>query len=293
MAELCEPCGSCSISGRKAIVDKLTDDLDRLMAKGSYAEAYPVALRLLDEAGVLYDGKGPDYASVLNDAASVERYLGRYGEAEAHFRSAARILRESLGELDPEYATTLNNLAGLHRLMGELDMAESEFADALRIYRRTVGEHDWRTISCHNNLGLLYQDQGRFQDAIACHVEALELLQSPEAAQDPAAIATTLMNGAVCSARMGDAEEAEALFAYAMDMIEQLHGRKSAAFAGALNNLAAFRAERGDAMGAIGLLEESRGTSGELFGRDSTAYRLVCENLERVREQVGLYDSKA
>lgn len=286
MPELCEPCGSCSISGKKVIVEKLTADLDRLMEQGAYADAYPVALRILEEAEALYGTQSADYASVLNDVASVERYLGRYGEAEDRFRAAARILRETRGELDSEYATTLNNLAGLHRLTGELEAAEAEFNDALRIYRRTLSASDWRTISCHNNLGLLYQDQGRFEEAMACHVEALQLLQGDDAPEDLSAVATTLMNGAICASKMGDAEEAEALFDYAMGLLEQIHGRRSAAFAGALNNVAAFRVSQGDAAGAVALLEESLETSGALFGRDSAAYRLVQGNLERARVQV-------
>ena len=287
MAEFCEPCSSCSISGKKVIVEKLTHDLDELMARGAYSDAYPVALRMLDEAAVLYGTDTTDFASVLNDVASVERYLGDYAKAEQRFDQVAGILLERLGRWDPEYATALNNLAGLHRLTREYDRAESEFNRSLEIYEKTLGETDWRTISCYNNLGLLYQDQGRYEEAIGCHVKALELLQSDDVPDDPASIATTLMNGAICSSKMGDVEEAAELFDYALGLIEQVNGRESAAYAGALNNVAAFKVEQGDAAAAVGLLEESKGITGRLFGSQSDAYALVCENLERAKGQAG------
>lgn len=287
MTELCQPCGSCSTSGKKAVVDRLTRDLDELMERGAYQEALPVAERLLDEVGDLHGRTGADYASALNDVASVERYLGRYGDAERRFLAAARILREERGAWDSEYATAVNNLAGLHRLTGEVERAEREFAEALGVYERVLEPDDWRSVSCLNNLGLLYQDTGRLDEAMACFVRALELLQGAEGGGDPSSIATTLMNGAVCAGKMGDAEEARALFGHAMGLIERLHGRRSAAFSGALNNLAAFHVDQGEPERALPLLEESRETARMLFGADSSAYRLVCANIGRVRERAG------
>ncbi len=287
MAEYCEPCSSCSISGKKAIVEKLTQDLDELMSKGAYNEAYPVALRMLDEGTVLYGTRSVDFASVLNDVASVERYLGYYDKAEQRFDQVAEILLDQLGRMDPEYATALNNLAGLHRLTHDYERAEKEFNRSLEIYEKTLGETDWHTISCYNNLGLLYQDQGKYEDAIACHVKALELLQSDETPDDPASIATTLMNGAICSSKMGDVEEATELFDYAKGLIEQVNGKDSAAYATALNNIAAFKGEQGDWTAAVELLEESKGITGRLYGSQSDAYTLVCDNLDRAKEQAG------
>ncbi|MDY2777410.1 MAG: tetratricopeptide repeat protein [Collinsella sp.] len=285
MTALCEPCGSCSISGKKAIVEKLTADIDRLMAEGAYQDAYPISLRLLEEAEGLYGSSDPDYASILNDVASVERGLGRYDEAEKRFRAAARILREALGDHDSEFASVVANLAGLHRLTGDLPRAEEEFERALGIYERELGFSDWRTISCLNNLGLVYQDQGRYEEAIGCHVRALELLQDPETPDDPSSIATTLMNGAVCSAKMGDQAEAAELFDCAMELIEQVNGRESAAYAGALNNIAAFELERGDARRAVSLLRESEALTRGLFGEGSSALALVRANLRRAESQ--------
>ncbi len=275
----CEPCGSCSISGKKAMVDKLQDDLNSHLAAGDYRSAYPVSIRILDEARDLYGAGSADYAVLLNDAASIERAIGLYEDAERHFSAAGRALRETLGERDPEYATTLNNLAGLHRLMGKHEEAEAEFKRALEIYRSALGEGDWHTISCYNNIGLLWQDMGRCEEARGCHVSALELLQASDAPEAQASIATTLMNGAVCSTKLGDLDEAVALYDYAMELIIQVHGKEGAAYAGALNNVAAHHVEIGEFERACELLTESRALTERLFGTDSTTYELVCENL--------------
>lgn len=279
MASLCEPCGVCSIGGKKAIVDKLTGDIDRLISEGACQEAYPVALRMLEEAEGLYGSNCLDYASTLNDVASIERGLGLYNDAERRFCAAAKIIKESLGEQDSEYASVLANLAGLHRLTGRISRAEAEFVRALEIYEQSLSSNDWRTVSCLNNLGLVYQDQGRYDEALACHVRALEMLQAPGMSNGPSSIATTLMNGAVCSVKMEDYDEADELFGYAMELIEQVNGRDSAAYAGALNNVAAFEVERGNVHRAVSLLRQSEALTCKLFGRDSSAHVLVCKNL--------------
>lgn len=285
MDKLCEPCGPCSISGRKAIVDKLTEDLDRLMGRGAFAEAYPVALRVLEEAEALYGTGTADYASALNDVAAIERNVGRYRDAEARFFTVAKILRAEFGETDPEYATALHNLAGLHRMTGELDRAEREFGEALGIYLRTLPPSDRRIVGCRNNLGLVYQDQGRYEEAMACCVEVLQELPEPQTAEDVEAVATTLMNGAACASRMGDRDEASELYDHALGMIEGALGRANATFAGALNNVASFHAESGDFEKAEGLLVESLRTTRELMGETSAPYRLVSDNLAWVRAQ--------
>lgn len=254
------------------------------MAHGEYARAYPLSQELLEASGAAFDESDVRLARTLNDVAAVERYLGKFEDGEAHFAAAARILRDAHGEQDPEYATTVNNLAGLYRLWGRLDEAEEAFLRALSIYRDVLPETDWRTISCYNNLGLLYQDQGRREEALVCHERALELLGAGAGEEHPNSVATTLMNTAVCCARMGQTERAGNLFDRALAMTLEINGEVSASYAGALNNVASFRVSQGDFSAALGLLERSRDIAGQLFGTDSRAYQLVVSNLAHVRE---------
>lgn len=265
-------------------VERLSREVDECMARGEYARAYPVACELLAAAFDVFDEGDVRLAQALNDAAAVERYLGKFEDGEAHFLAAARILRTVRGECDSEYATTVNNLAGLYRLWGRLDEAQAAFARALSIYREVLPETDWRTISCYNNLGLLYQDQGRHDKALACHERALELLHAGAGEEHPNSVATTLMNTAVCCSRMGQTGRAGELFDRALAMTLEINGEVSASYAGALNNVASFKVSQGDYAAAIELLERSREIAGRLFGTDSRAYQLVVSNLARVRE---------
>ncbi len=265
-------------------VKRLSQAIDEHMAHGEYALAYPLACELLCAGTAAFAEDDVCLADVYNDVAAVERYLGKLDDGEKHFLAAARILRVVRGEHDSEYATTINNLAGLYRLAGRLDEAEQSFNQALAIYREVLPEADWRTISCYNNLGLLYQDQGRFEEALALHERALELLSRGAGEEHPNSIATTLMNTAVCSARMGRTNEADKLFEQALAMSLELNGEVSASYAGALNNVASFRVSQGNYAEAICLLERSREIAGQLFGTDARAYQLVESNLARVRE---------
>lgn len=287
MPELCQPCGCDPIGGKKALLEKLTESLNDCMRRAAYHEAYPIALRMLDEAETLYGTSTADYASVVNDLASIERYLGHYDKSEKRFKEVAAILRTEVGCRHPEYATTLNNLAGLHRLTADYEQAEREFNEALDIYLATLEPTDWHTISCYNNLGLLYQDEGRYREALACHVKALELLQESDDQDDIGSCATTLMNGAVASAKLGDVDEANELLDSATALIKGAYGTESSAYASILNNAAAFRADQGDYEEAARLLEQSRDIVGRVSGTQSSAYRWACENLEHVKASLG------
>ena len=280
----CESKGGGYMDESLERVERLSQEIDELVAHGEYARAYPLSCELLEASSAAFGESDVRLARALNDAAAVERYLGKFEDGEEHFLAAACILRAVRGERDSEYATTVNNLAGLYRLMGRLDDAEREFSRALSIYREVLPESDWRTISCYNNLGLLFQDQGRFEEALGCHERAFELLRLGAGEEHPNSVATTLMNTAVCCARMGQTQRASELFDRALAMTLELNGEVSASYAGALNNVASFRVSQGDFVAAIELLERSRDIAARLFGIDARAYQLVVSNLERVRE---------
>lgn len=265
-------------------LNQIIERLQAHMMRGEYALAYPVACEELACARSVCAPGDVHLAIALNDAASVERYLGRYDDAREHFIEAGEILREAWGETNSEYGTTVNNLAGLYRLCRDFDKAEETFKHALTIYQASLPEDDWRTISCYNNIGLLYQDQGRYDEARACHERALALLEGSAAGtQHPNSIATTLMNLGVCLWHAGDVTRAKDLFERGRAMTLELNGRVSASYASALNNVAGFLADQGEPEHALELFEESREIAGELFGTESRAYAVVCHNIERVR----------
>ena len=94
-------------------LNRITEQLQAHMMRGEYALAYPVACEELACARSVCAPGDVHLAIALNDAASVERYLGRYDDAREHFIEAGEILREAWGETNSEYGTTVNNLAGL------------------------------------------------------------------------------------------------------------------------------------------------------------------------------------
>lgn len=92
-----------------------------------------------------------------NNAGVGEAHVGRYREAEAHFRKAL--------ELAPEYAGAHYNLGNLFRDTGRPDLAYAE-------YVRTV-TLDPDFAKAHLNIGVLLRERGDRQGAIAAFEKAL------------------------------------------------------------------------------------------------------------------------
>lgn len=142
---------------------------------GKAEEGIPLYESLRDWAREVHGKDSRDYASSLNNLASLYKAQNRLNEAEPLYDEALAIRRAALQEGHPDIAAGLNNLAGLYKDQNRLGEAEPLYEEALAIYRAAlpVGHPDIATGL--NNLASLYQDQNRLNEAEPLHEEAFEI----------------------------------------------------------------------------------------------------------------------
>ncbi|MEQ8784886.1 MAG: tetratricopeptide repeat protein, partial [Pirellulaceae bacterium] len=119
--------------GRLRESDATNARVVELHGEGEYREAIPLANEVREIRKSVLGEKHPDYASSLNNLASLLKSQGDYARAEPLYRQALEIYKEMLGEKHPHYATSLNNLALLYRSQGDHAQAEPLYRQALSI----------------------------------------------------------------------------------------------------------------------------------------------------------------
>jgi tetratricopeptide (TPR) repeat protein len=82
---------------------------------GKYADAVPLARRVLAIREKEQGPDHPDVATALNNLALLYLVHGRYLEAEPHFKRSLAIREKALGPDHPDIGDTLNNLAALYQ----------------------------------------------------------------------------------------------------------------------------------------------------------------------------------
>ena len=96
----------------------LIQQINKLYGEKRYAEATPLALRLLT---VREAELGPDHlevAALLNILANLYQDQGRFTNAEPLFKRSLAINEKALGPSHSDVALSLNNLALLYRIQG-------------------------------------------------------------------------------------------------------------------------------------------------------------------------------
>ena len=104
---------------------RLGERVHSLFGGGSYNEALDVAeqqMRLLREN---YGEGHHEYATSMNNVATLYQALGRHRDAEPLLQQASRVQERTLGGDHPHTVASLQNLATVYAAMGEQAMAES------------------------------------------------------------------------------------------------------------------------------------------------------------------------
>ena len=102
---------------------RLGQRVHALFGGGQYQEALSVAeqqLRLLKEA---YGIAHHEYATAMNNVATLHQALGRYTEAEPLLMEASKIQERTLGNDHPHTVASLSNLATVYEAMGNKESA--------------------------------------------------------------------------------------------------------------------------------------------------------------------------
>ena len=236
-------------AGAQAAEQKEQDDIEaldaeviRLYEAGQYAEAVPIAERVL---AMREKELGPEHSKVataLNNLAALYNNLVRYADAEPLYKRALAIDERALGPDHPGIAAALNNLAELYR-------RQNRFVDAVPLYERAIAIREKALGPDHpevgkslNNLAVLYFNQGRFSEAEQLYKRVLVISETDS---DDTSLGRSLSNLAVLYDAQGRYGEAEPLYERALAIYEKMLGPDHPQIAYPINNLAVLYVNMG------------------------------------------------
>jgi len=195
--------------------------LARVLATlGRRVESLALQREALEVSGRLFSSDDPRYARSLWELASIFLAYGEYTGAEAMFRGALSIQRQTLGT-HPHVSETLNDLASVVWSRGNLIEAEQLFRESIAMDRELFGpRHEYVAIGLGNLAGVL-RGAGRVSEAAELARQALDIYRD---SGDEVRTAYALTNLALAEASYGDLEEAERLERQALEIRRSVLG---------------------------------------------------------------------
>ena len=107
----------------------------------------------------------PDYAHLLNIAASLYMQKQDYKKVESYLQDAYKIYKKKLGEQHPSTAKVLNNLGLYYLSQNDLKRAEENIKQGYEIRKSILGEKHPDFNASQENLALVYWYQGKISEA--------------------------------------------------------------------------------------------------------------------------------
>ena len=144
---------------------RLNAELSKFLNGGRYADAIPLAQRLLTISEKTLAPNDPTVVMSLNILASLYERQGRYTDAEPLYKRSLAIREKALGPDHPDVAFSLNNLAVLYNKQGRDANSEPLYKRSLAIREKALGSNHLDVAQSLNNLASLYQSQDRYADA--------------------------------------------------------------------------------------------------------------------------------
>ena len=189
--------------------------------------------------------KEEDLAKLCNALASYHRdYIVIYDEAEALFKKAIKISKETIGEEHANYADYLGDFALLLWNMGRYEEAEPLYRQAIEIAKATIGEEHPDYVKHLNNLALLLKKMNCYEEAELLYRQVIEIDKITIGEKHPD-YAIHINNLALLLKKMDRYEEAEPLLRQAIEIGEITTGKYTPNYAKRLSNLALLLKEVG------------------------------------------------
>ncbi len=183
----------------------LLDQTQSALQRGDYPAAETAALMLVEENSRLYGAEHPNVGTALNLLGATHLKLGKFSEAEGHFRRMLAIFERSLGAQHEFTAAALNSLALVLEKLGDFTAAESLLRRSIGILESKLGKDNPDTATAISNLARVLDAQGKFSGAGAEQQTAARVRTT---AGDPAAGLALRAQEAL---RRGQFQEAETL----------------------------------------------------------------------------------
>lgn len=128
----------------------------------------------------------PDYAHLLNIAASLYMQKQDYTKVETYLQDAYKIYKKKFGEKHPATAKVLNNLGLYYFVQNNLAKAEENILKAYEIRKNTLGEKHPDFNTSRENLAIVRWYQGKIAEASQLYRQSLQQINEFITAYFPA-----------------------------------------------------------------------------------------------------------
>jgi tetratricopeptide (TPR) repeat protein len=159
----------------------------------------------------------PRAAALLNNLGAECHILGRYDDAEQHYRRAVEEWRKMPGS-HRQVARSLVNLANLYQLMERPKPARIAYADALLEIRAGTGQESLEYAFALSEAADFHRGLGDLPEALRMAREAAEIAESAVAGEDTVLSERMKVFAAICRS-LGSVEEAERAWRDSQDLI--------------------------------------------------------------------------
>jgi CHAT domain-containing protein/Tfp pilus assembly protein PilF len=268
--------------------EALNNKVVELYNAGKYADAIPLAQRVLSIQEKALGPNHPGVATSLNNLAFLYHSQGRYADAERLYQRSLAIREKALGLDHLFVATSLNNLAELYRSEGRHDDAEPLYKRSLVIREKALGLDHPDVAMSLNNLALLYWSLGRYADAEPLYKQSLAIRKKAFGPDHPD-VAQSLNNLAALYKTQSRYADAEPLYKRSLAIREKGLGPDHPDVANSLNNLAALYKIQGRYADAEPLFKRSLAIHEKSLGLYHPTLATSLNNLASLYQSQGRY----
>ena len=138
-------------------------------------------MRKYPEAEAIYIGMekrlgktNPDYASMLNNLASLYMLMQKEERVEDLLKNASDIYKASFGENNPAFAKSISDLGNFYRYKNRLEDAAPLIEKALKIREQTLGKNHPHYVQSQEDMAILLWKRHAWDDAARYYKEAMQ-----------------------------------------------------------------------------------------------------------------------
>ena len=275
---------SCTDTGLEA--QQLAKQAEDLYSANKYAEALPIAQRVVELRERDSGPNSPATASALLEVGRLHIALGVYAEAQPVLRRALAIRERALGAEHPDTAFAMHTLGSACYLAGDPACAEPMFRRALEIRERVLGAEHLDTAKTLNNLANLYYARRDYAGAEPLYRRVLAIREKVLGAEHPDT-ANVLGNLAIVYAQNNHLQEALQTYQRVLKIQEKTLGPEHLAVANSLQNMSFLQIREGDYAQAEALLTRALAIREKLLGPEHPDVAVSLNSLAQLYEDSG------
>lgn len=274
-------------SGQSA--DQLDAQVKKLFQQGRFAEALPVARKVVSLREAHANEQPVHYVASLRNLVLLYDAMAAYEKAEPLCLQVRELIAKFLGVDHPAYAASLNDLAGVYRGMGAYQKAEPLYLQVKEIDAKTVGIDHPSYATTLSNLGVLYEEMGAYQKAEPLFRQALEIRVKALGTDNPD-YARILHNLAEVYKAMLAYEKAEPLYLQAKEVKARTLGKDHPSYATTVRGLANLYQIMGAHEKAEHLFLQVIDIQAKAFGKKHLSYGASLCDLAEFYREMGAYE---